>query len=157
MDKFFAWAADNGFNITLSDECQPLPEGITARYGNIPQTYADFAARLAEFTNAGETAWFITPSGFSETDPEKWRYNEFELMSLEAAEGDAEWQGEITEFWNNHLPIVLNVDGGYSYYALSMTDGSIVHGCEPEFEETETVAGLFEEFIEKLISGEIEL
>lgn len=157
MDKFFAWAAQKDFNITLSDEKQPLPECITARYGNIPQAYADFAARLAEFTNAGETAWFITSSGFAETDPEKWRYNEFELISLDAAGDDAEWQSEITEFWDNHLPIALNVDGGYSYYAISMTDGSIVCGCEPEFEETETVAASFEEFIEKLTSGEIEL
>lgn len=120
--------------------------------------YLDFAARLSECTNEDETAWFITPKGFAESDPEKWRYNEFELISLEAAndDNDTEWSSEITEFWNNYMPVALNIEGGYSYYALSMKDGSVVYGCEPEFEEPETTADSFEKFLEKIISGEMD-
>jgi len=45
----------------------------------------------------------------------------------------------------------------YAYYAISMKDGSVVYGAEPEFEECDTVADSFEYFMEKVISGRIQL
>ena len=36
-------------------------------------------------------------------------------------------------------------------------DGSVVHGMEPEFEECETVADSFEDFMEKVMSGRIRI
>lgn len=79
------------------------------------------------------------------------------MVSLEGAEGDAEWENEIKEFWDNHLPIIMSVKCGYSYYAISMKNGSIVQGAEPEFEECEVIAGSFEEFIKKIIKKEISI
>ena len=69
-----------------------------------------------------------------------------EVLSLKCAEGDAEWTNKITDFWNNHLPIFLSVKDGYAYYAISMKDGSIVQGTEPEFEECTPVTSSFADF-----------
>ena len=89
-------------------------------------------------------------------EPMKSRY-EWELLSLEAAGDDAGWKEEIRQFWDRHLPFFLSLDGGYAYYAFSMEDGSVVYGAEPEFEECETVADSFEDFMEKVMSGRIRL
>jgi len=51
----------------------------------------------------------------------------------------------------------MSVKDGYSYYAVSMKDGSIVHGSEPEFEECETAATSFEDFMRKIVVGQIKL
>ena len=77
------------------------------------------------------------------------------LISLDAADGDDDFISEITDFWNNHLPIIMSVGNGYEYYAIEIDSGVIVFGFEPEFEEAETVADTFEEFLEKLMNNEL--
>ena len=157
MENFKRWSVDNAWVADLSDKRRPLPSSILSRYQNIPDAYMKFIENINHCHNADATTWFIICEGFTETDPDKWRYNEFELISLEAAADDSEWQRDITAFWTVHLPIILSVRDGYSYYAISIVDGSIVRGFEPEFEETETVAASFEEFLEKIISRKIVL
>ena len=49
----------------------------------------------------------------------------------------------------------LSVKDGYAYYAISMKDGSIVQGTEPEFEECTLVASLLADFLEKNIRSEL--
>ena len=51
----------------------------------------------------------------------------------------------------------LSVKDGYAYYAISMKDGSIVQGTEPEFEECTPVTSSFADFLEKIIKSELEL
>jgi len=77
-------------------------------------------------------------------------------MSLQIAadDDDTEWQNSIVKFWDNHLPIYLSVASGYEYYAIRMSDGFVVHGIEPEFEETTDVAPSFARFIEMICTGE---
>ena len=79
------------------------------------------------------------------------------MLSLESAEGDQAWTDEITAFWDRHLPIVLSLENGYSYYAISMEDGSVVYGSEPEFEACKPVASSFEAFLQKVKNGSIVL
>ena len=86
-----------------------------------------------------------------------WQWNEWELLSLEAAGNDAAWKDEIRKFWDGHLPVFLSLESGYAYYAISIKEGSIVYGSEPEFEECQTVADSFENFMEKIISKKIRL
>lgn len=83
-------------------------------------------------------------------------WSEWERISLESAE-DEEWKKEIREFWDIHFPIVMSVKDSYSYYAMSMENGAIMYGCAPEFEECETVAESFDDFVEKIVDGEIQL
>ena len=51
----------------------------------------------------------------------------------------------------------MSVEGGYSYYAISMENGSIVYGNEPEFEECKVVANSFEDFLLKIMKCEISI
>ena len=85
------------------------------------------------------------------------RWNEWELLSLEAAGDDAAWRAEILAFWDAHLPIVLSVAEGYAYYALSLPDGAVIQGSEPEFEDCRTAAPSFRDFMGQVLRGEIQL
>ena len=86
-----------------------------------------------------------------------WQWNEWELLSLEAAGNDAAWKDEIRKFWDGHLPVFLSLESGYAYYAISIKEGSIVYGSEPEFEECKIVADSYEDFMKKIIRGELQL
>lgn len=50
------------------------------------------------------------------------KWYEFELISLEDAENDKKWKEEIASWRDKHLPIVMSVDEGYSFYAIDLTD-----------------------------------
>ncbi|HAB0062340.1 TPA_asm: SMI1/KNR4 family protein, partial [Listeria monocytogenes] len=43
----------------------------------------------------------------------------------------------------------------YEYYAIHLTNGNIVHGSEPEFEESSIVAESFADFLLKIVAGEM--
>ena len=64
------------------------------------------------------------------------------------------------EIRNNGLvvPIVMSVDGGYSFYAIDLINeiGAIIRGYEPEFEEVEKAGNNLEEFFELIMSNSIE-
>ena len=52
----------------------------------------------------------------------------------------------------------MSVDGEYSFYAIDTEgNGSILSGYEPEFEEADKVADSFEDFMSKVLSGDIVL
>lgn len=93
--------------------------------------------------------WFICENEFNNRSDIAFKWNEYELLSLEAAMDDDSWRAEITTWWNNYMPIVMSVDGGYSFYAIDVTNdkGAIVRGYEPEFEEVEKVSNTLEEFL----------
>ncbi len=54
-------------------------------------------------------------------------------------------------------PNDLLLKRGSVYYAISMNDGSIVYGSEPEFEECKIVANSFEDFLLKIMKCEISI
>lgn len=127
-----------------------LPECVKNRYNNIPSEYIDFLCNIERCIDPRETMWLLGIDDFKRQDKNAFRWNEFEIISLESAIDDIKWQYEIKRFWDEHLPICYSIDGEYEYYAIRMTDGVIVHGIEPEFEETEDIADSFEKFIEML-------
>ena len=104
-----------------------------------------------------ERVWFLCADDYDIQGDKAWQWNEWELLGLEAAGNDAVWSCSIQRFWDEHLPIILSLESGYAYYAISMKDDSIVYGREPEFEECRTVAGSFEDFMKKVMSKEIQL
>ena len=56
------------------------------------------------------------------------------------------------------IPFYMSVDGEYSFYAIDTEDnGAILSGYEPEFEEADKVADIFEDFMSKVLSGDIVL
>jgi len=155
FDEFVKWAHSNNWNIAIAPERMALPECISQRYV-IPENWLEFVSRLKTCCNASQTKWFLLPEDFQPRS-EGFQWNEFELQSLSSAENDTAWKMEIISYWNRHLPIFMAVDGEYSYFALDTTNGAVVSGFEPEYEESEVIAESFLSFLKKVISGEIAL
>ncbi|WP_342547986.1 SMI1/KNR4 family protein [Paenibacillus sp. FSL P2-0089] len=153
--EFMTWAEANGWEIRKKSGAQlHLNSGITSRYKGLPKEYSDFLSVVETCVAPGEQTWFICEAEFNHSAETEFRWNEFEMLSVEAAAGDPAWQSEITAWWDHHLPIVMSVKDGYSFYAIDLTtdSGAIVHGCEPEFEEVEQVADSFGEFLAWMMS-----
>ncbi|MDE7225170.1 MAG: SMI1/KNR4 family protein [Acetatifactor sp.] len=157
-EELLSYLRKRGWTIVTDPKSdRALPGEITDRYENISPQWYDFISGLNVLMNERETTWFLCFKDFYEQDEGAFQWNEWERVSLESAADDEKWKKEIRAFWDRHFPIVLSVRNGYSYYAISMENGAVVCGFEPEFEECETVADSFEEFAEKIVSGKIEL
>ncbi len=158
IEKLEAYMKENGWNTKWNEkQGKCLPEAITNRYGNISDEWMEFIHNISCMISPDETTWFLCAEDFAREGEAAFRWNEWECISLESADGDTEWQNEIKDFWNYHLPIVMSVKDGYSYYAIAIKDGAVVYGTEPEFEECEIVAGSFVDFMEKIVKGELRL
>ena len=155
-ERFIEWARAHKWEIKTSPEPVPLPGHIVKRYG-IPEKWYAFISKFTVCEDADAFRWFLTPNDYQpREDGCQWngyKWNEFELQSLEWCGDDP----DIISFWDKHLPIVYSVDGECSYYAIDTESGKVVKGYEPEYEEADAVADNFEDFIEKIISGEIML
>ncbi len=158
MEEFLTYMKEQGWVVELNEKREHcLPQIIRERYISVPQQWLDFISAVKSLINDDDTTWFLCGDDFDLLKEHSFRWNEWEIISLESAESDTEWESEIREFWNIHLPITMSVKSGYSYYAISMNDGSIVHGSEPEFEECKIVANSFEDFLLKIMKCEISI
>ncbi len=156
MNAFLTYLKGQGWKVEASEKTENrLPQAIKERYTNIPQSWLEFISTVKSAINNDGTKWFLCRNDFEIQSEGSFRWNEWEIISLESAEKDILWEAEIKQFWNSHLPIILSVKNGYAYYAISMENGSIVYGAEPEFEDCDIVASSFEEFMKKVINHEI--
>jgi hypothetical protein len=154
---FTYWAKNNGWHIKTAEiDVETLPDDVKDRY-NIPTEYKNFLESVKTCINKEENIWFLCTDDYLENSEDAFRWNEFELISLEAADEDIALRDSVKSYWDNHLPIIMNVKDDYAYYAIDMNTRKIVKGNEPEFEETTIVADNFEEFIGKIIAQEIAL
>lgn len=129
---------------------------ILSKY-DIPAELWEFWSSFSRLESADECTWFLFPDDYKEvTDPNEFAWNEFERISLEAALDDT-GAAAVREWWSRHLPILMSVKGGYSFYAVDTVTKKIVHGFEPEFEEVTTAAESFTDLLDKIIKGEIVL
>ena len=151
---FIEWAKKHNWKIGTTEIVTALPGTITNRYP-IPAQWLDFIQNIQICENASAEKWFLTPKDYLPAE-DGFQRNTFELESLSYAADDDE-KGRITAFWNTHLPIFLSVDGEYSYIAIDTTNGRIVSGYEPEYEEISVIAEDFDSFLNRIISGEIAL
>lgn len=141
-----------GWTVRLRETNLPLPAFVRQRY---PWLTADVESLLCEtelVCDATGKLWFLSSADFRDESDSAYAWNEWELQSLKAADGDSDWITSIRAFWDDHLPIALTTADGYAYYAIRR-DGSIVYGREPEFEETEAYAASLIELVERLGSG----
>ena len=153
--EFYDWASKKGWRIEEQSDIIPLPSIINNRYSNIPLSWKDFISRLTLCCNQSETVWFLTPNDFLQKPEEQFQWNELELQSIESADEDQEIKEYVISYWDKHMPIIMSVDGEYSYYAINMENGNVVYGYEPEYEESTIVAADFNSFIEKVMAEEI--
>lgn len=159
INEFIGWAKENGWTISLNqDRNLKLDDSIISRYKAIPSEYISFLGAVKQCATPNENTWFLCQDEYNNRSDDSFKWNEFELLSLEAATEDDIWRSEITAWWDNYLPIVISVDGGYSFYAIDLNHdkGAIVRGYEPEFEEVEKVANHFAEFLGLIMTNSIE-
>ncbi|WP_036660999.1 MULTISPECIES: SMI1/KNR4 family protein [unclassified Paenibacillus] len=159
INEFMIWAEENGWTITKNEDHQlHLAGSLLSRYKEIPNDYLEFLSVVKRCITPDEKTWFLCEDEYNNRSEAEFKWNEFEMLSLEAARDDELWKSEITAWWDSYLPIVMSVDGGYSFYAIDLTNdiGAIVRGYEPEFEEVEQAAHNLEEFLELIMSNSIE-
>lgn len=164
MDKvvpdFITWAELSGWMITLKLEPElQLNQQWTARYKIIPAEYASFLRLVSQCMTSSEQTWFLCEADYNNSSNSEFHWNEYELISLEAAANDDVWKSEITSWWDQYLPIMMSVHNGYSFYAIDLNNeiGSIVRGEEPEFEEVNKIADNLHHFFRQIMSDSIKL
>ena len=156
LELFLTYLQAHGWTLQRSPT-PGFPEPLARRYPRCPEDWLALLASVRSLVREDGGAWFLCgPDYVGQTDS-AFRWNEWELLSLEAAGDDAAWRAEIRSFWDAHLPIVLSVAEGYAYYALSLADGSVVQGSEPEFEDCRTAAPSFRDFMGQVLQGQIQL
>lgn len=141
LEAFLESSRTAGWKIIERNIEQPLKSSPgLERYKNYPSLYGELLTRISSFVNSSDTAWLVCEDEFSGESECAFKWNEWELMSLESANGDAELIEPVKCFWDQHIPLFYSVKEGYAFFAISLQEkGAIVHGREPEFESTTVV------------------
>lgn len=140
-----------GWRVTPASGPRPAAE----RLAGAPAEFVEWASSFSSASNTAETAWFLSAEDYSAPvqsdsvrsgrDTDAFGWDSFRLLSLEAASTPAEALG-VEEFWRSHWPLLISVAGHYEFFAVR-SDGAVVHGQEPEFEDVTVVAGSLAEFL----------
>ena len=147
-----------GFNVVHALSKNEISKSLLERYANLPSDYLQFLKNFESISNSTNTTWFNLNSDFNGETGSEFKWNEFELLSLEWSEDDKEELMNIKEFWKFHIPIVLSVNDGYQFFAICLEDekyGEIVHGQEPVFEDVSKICNSFIELIDLLEKKQI--
>lgn len=129
----------------------PTPEAnLPARLeGALPDVIA-WVSSFGLLSNSAETTWFLSRDDYARADADGFAWDEFEVFSRDAAD-DPESVAAVAAFWRSHLPILQSVDGAYACLAVR-SDGAVVYGEEPEFEETTVVADSIGHLLEQIVA-----
>lgn len=160
IKEFIEWAKINSWNIKENEnDTVNLCNEVTGRYKVIPYEYIEFLKQIKQCISSSEKSWFLCEEEYNGKSDIAFKWNEFEILSLEAAEDDIEWKSEIENWWDRYFPILMSVNNGYSFYAIDTENekGTVVCGYEPEFEEVHIVADTFIEFLDLIVNKKIEL
>lgn len=76
------------FIIIPRKERAALSTDFLSRYLQLPKDYLDFLQQFKTITNKADNVWFNSIEDFNESSDNEFRWNEFELMSLEALADD---------------------------------------------------------------------
>ena len=145
-DAFIERLSQKGWKYIASPNAALQPP---SRYVAVSEELRQFIASFDVLCSENETQWLISAVDYQRRRAEGFNWDEFEQVSLQAAEGDLGWQQKIKSFWSAHLPIFMRVDGEYAYAAYCCAGenaGHYVSGTEPEFEEVSVVGRSLTEF-----------
>jgi hypothetical protein len=149
--------ARRGWTITVEPEADvhraALPAVIADRYPAVPEAVRELVACVTDAVSPSGKAWLLCGSDYEGRPGSAFRWDEFERQSLAEAADDPDWTRKIRAHWNRYLPIMLSVLNCYSYFAVDLKTGAVVHGEEPEYEEVTRVADTFEQFMALLADG----
>ncbi|HEU4712302.1 MAG TPA: SMI1/KNR4 family protein [Pyrinomonadaceae bacterium] len=151
LTEYLELLRSHGWRVELwtGAEAPVLDSSFTRRYPGIPDGYLKFLQRVSRCENGEETVWFLCLNDYNNQSDSEWAWNAMEQIDLEGAEDDAR-KSEVVEFWNRHLPFMLNVSGEYAYMAFRVTNdrfGSVVEGYDIELTEPTDVAASFDDFV----------
>ena len=114
--------------------------------------YGAFLATFTELHNADQTRWFLSAADHDGTADSAFAWHTLRDISLEAALDEAGRQA-VLDFWRRHTLIDMSVAGEYEFLAIEGDSGRIVHGIEPEFEDTREVAPSLAALFEDMMAG----
>lgn len=157
--KYIEKLKKGGLKVVESLKEQELSNVLLNRYKNIPSEYLTFLSSFERITNSTDTIWFNSNTDFSGTSDSEFKWNEIELLSIVWSEKDHTELEKISEFWDNHIPILISVKNGYQFLAICLLNknhGEIVQGGEPEFEEVEKVCQNLDELINLIENRKLE-
>jgi hypothetical protein len=138
-----------GWQVRLKDlPILNLVDSVRLRYPNLSGDLILFLSVVDYCANADNNVWFLCEDDYNGMSDSAYRWNEFELMSLEVAQGSPKLILQVEKFWNLHIPFLISVKGDYAFLAISESDGSVVSGFESEFEEVVKVCDSFSTFTE---------
>ena len=139
---------------------QQLGASFFQRYPNVAPVYLQFLQSFSRLQTEDGTRWFNSVQDFNgesaESAESAFAWNEFELQSLQAFDCDEAGQQQVRSFWDAHLPILLSVQGHYSYVALGVAThnwGQVFAGEEPEYEEAQCIAPDFGLWSQRYLAG----
>jgi len=142
-----------GWSVESLSQREPFLADVAKRYPGLPDDYKAFTEECGLIASARDTAWLVTTRVVAGRADVAYAWNEWEVQSLDAADGDVDWQQRITQFWDRHFPVLMSVKDGYAYCALDLGTFQVVRGEEPEYEATVPIAGSLLELLQLLASG----
>ena len=158
LDDALSW------RLTPAMPGQQLGASFFQRYPNVPPGYLQFLQSFSRLQTEDGTRWFNSVQDFNgesgESAESAFAWNEFELQSLQAFDGDEAGQQQVRSFWDAHLPIMSSVQGHYAYVALGVAThnwGQVFAGEEPEYEEAQCIAPDFRTWSRQYLAGVPEL
>ncbi|WP_108868936.1 SMI1/KNR4 family protein [Aquimarina aquimarini] len=157
--EFYKKLTNGGFKVVKNLKEFEISKKILERYVNLPAEYLIFLRGFESITNMSDTIWFNSNNDFNAESDNEFKWNEFELLSLEWSEDDDDELINIVDFWKNHIPIILSVKDGFQFLAICLENekyGEIVHGREPVFEDVTKICNSFNELIYLFEKKEIE-
>ena len=156
MDRFLASLSKQSWQVEFPASTT-LPQSILSRHGELPAALASLISSFSRCLAPSEEAWFVSVDDVSSPlRGEEFRFNEFEIISLEAAGQDQQSIASIRSFWDAHFPFYIAVNGEYQYFAVVLSglqQGCVVYGYEPEFESCSVVAPSLAEFLAMFLAA----
>ena len=135
-----------GWDIKLHSCPIALPDDIALRYPWMQRAVASLISEIELASKRNGKLWILSSLDFRGESDSAYVWNECEIQSLAAAQGDNKWAAEIATFWDGHFPIAFSVEDDYAFYALK-PDQTVVFGRAPEFEETAFFSNSYLEFL----------
>ena len=157
LDRFLKWAEKSGWKILLgNNSTTKLPTDLIIRY-NIPYEYKIFLEKVKQCITSDDHICFLCIDDYLDNTEDACEWNWFETTYLDKAKDNYELMDEIKIFWDNHLPIIFNIENtdDYKFYAININNKNIVFGCETIIGKSKIIASNFNEFLEKIINEEI--
>jgi len=144
--------AQRSWVVELADQAPAKPSCIAERYPSLQADVVDVLSQATRCSSRDEQSWLLTFQAFQASPLQGFRWNQYEMMALDAATTEGE-RDAISRFWDEHFPFLLSVRADYDYLAVRLSDGGIVHGCAPEWELPSVLVPSFSAFVERVTVG----